>query len=343
VKYCRAYITWLLSLLMCAMAQAQPTDAAYTGFSILHIANSHVSATDATSQLEGFKEGLGSSIATQYKTVLIDITADSSLSEREQAASLIQQQMKSWKPDLVFVSDDESILLVAQYFNNQATPFVLSSRICSIQSDGLKKSANFTGVLGKEHILETVHLMQALKPSIYRIQIISDETEYVPKIVERIERVAQMHPDFEVVGFSHTANYAEFQQLVEKNTNNADAYLILGNLNFKDAKNNRIAYPEVQHWMAEHSTIPDMSFWEDRMSHGTVAGVTASSKAQGSVAGNLARQILVEHRTPSSLPFVSATKSNLTINLRRARKLGITPSASLLLSARVFNDYAWDR
>ena len=97
----------------------------------------------------------------------------------------------------------------------------------------------------------------------------------------------------------------------------------------------------VQRWAAEHSLLPDASFWIDRVHHGNLASVTVSELAQGRSAGLLARAILREGRAPASLPVVPTTQGQPAISLARARQLGIQVSSSLLLSAEVVRHFAW--
>jgi ABC-type uncharacterized transport system substrate-binding protein len=70
--------------------------------------------------------------------------------------------------------------------------------------------------------------------------------------------------------------------------------------------------------------------------------VTVSAINQGQEAGKIARGILVEGKSPSSFPMLPTTKGEPVINLARARQLGLVPSSSALLTARVFTKYKWD-
>jgi ABC-type uncharacterized transport system substrate-binding protein len=53
-----------------------------------------------------------------------------------------------------------------------------------------------------------------------------------------------------------------------------------------------VPYQAVQRWVAEHSLLPDASFWIDRVHHGTLVSMTVSELEQGRAAGRLARAIL---------------------------------------------------
>lgn len=334
----------LFNLLMFATpAGAQESRGANRPLRILHVMsfNSPYRWTDG--QFDGFKAGLGSDLKVEYKVFQLDTKRQSSKEEQEANGRKARQLVDDWKPDLVFTSDDDAVRLVTKYYVNKPTPFVFCGVNLSAEDHGIQGASNITGVLEREHILETIHLMQALKPGVKRIQVFSDNAVYWPQVIGRIRSIARSHPDFEVVGVDQPIAYTDFQHLALENPNKADAYLILGNFNFKDAKGADVPYPQVQRWLTENSKVPDMSFWDDRMLHGTLTGVTVSAFEQGQAAGKLARIILVKHQKPGTLPITATTKGVPVINLERARQLGITPRSTQLLSAQIVTTYEWNK
>lgn len=312
-------------------------------FRILHVMsfNSPYRWTDG--QFSGFKAGLGQDVKVQYKVFQLDTKRQSSIEEQERNGRKARELVDAWKPDLVFTSDDDAVRLVTKYYVNSSIPFVFCGVNLSAEDHGIQGARNITGVLEREHILETIHLMQALKPDVKRIQVFSDNATYWPQVIGRIRTIAREHREFTLVGVDQPVGYAELQRLVLDNPNRADAYMILGNFNFKDARGADVPYPVLQRWLAENSKVPDMSFWDDRMLHGTVAGVTVSAFEQGLAAGRRAREILINHRSPASLPITATTKGVPVINLARARKLGIMPHSTQLLSTQIVTDYIWDK
>jgi len=334
----------ILFLICCLLSALPAAHAAPTKtFRILHIMsfNSPYRWTDG--QLDGFKAGLGKEVKTQYEVFQLDTKRQSSKEEQARNAAKARELIQSWKPDLVYTSDDDAVQLVTIHYANQALPFVFSGVNKNPEDHGIMGAKNVTGVLEREHILESIHLLQSIKPGLRRIQIFSDNAAYWPQVIGRIRTLVREHKEFELVGVDQPLAYAEFQRLVLANPNKADAYLILGNFNFKDASGNNVPYPELQRWLAENSQIPDFSFWDDRMLHGTLAGVTVSAFEQGLAAGKLARSILLEGREPASLPITATRKGVPVINLARARKLGIIPPSSQLLSSTVMTSYIWDK
>jgi ABC-type uncharacterized transport system substrate-binding protein len=329
----------LLALPISATAAESPTRT----FRILHIMsfNSPYRWTDG--QFDGFKAGLGADVKVQYKVFQLDTKRQSSIEEQERNGRKARELVDSWKPDLVFTSDDDAVRLVTKHYVNSPIPFVFCGVNLSAEDHGIQGASNITGVLEREHILETIHLMQALKPDVKRIQVFSDNASYWPQVIGRIRTIARENKGFILVGVDQPVALAELQRQVLENPNKADAYMILGNFNFKDARGADVPYPVLQRWLAENSKVPDMSFWDDRMLHGTMAGVTVSAFEQGLAAGKRAREILLNHRSPATLPITATTKGVPVINLKRARELGIMPQSTQLLSTQVVTDYIWDK
>lgn len=333
----------LLTLLLISPPAATANPRADKTFRILHIMsfNSPYRWTDG--QLDGFKAGLGKDVSASYRIFQLDTKRQSSQAEQEGNGRKARELIRTWKPDLVFTSDDDAISLVTRYFVNATTPFVFCGVNLSARDHGIQGASNITGVLEREHILETIHLVQALKPGVRRIQVFSDNASYWPQVIGRVRSIAGKHREFELVGIDQPEFFSDFQKMVLSNPNHADAYMILGNFNFKDGEGKNVPYSVLQRWLAENSRIPDMSFWDDRMLHGTMAGVTVSAFEQGLAAGRRAREILIHHKSPGTLPITATTKGVPVINLERARQLGIMPQTTQLLSTQVVTRYIWEK
>jgi ABC-type uncharacterized transport system substrate-binding protein len=89
--------------------------------------------------------------------------------------------------------------------------------------------------------------------------------------------------------------------------------------------------------------LPDFSFWESRIGPGTLCAVTVSGYEQGLAAGKMARGILLEGRSPSSYAMEPTVKGEPIISLARAKRLGIPIKTSILLAAKVFDTFDWER
>lgn len=291
-------------------------------------------------QWSGFLEGLADP-TVQTQVFQMDVkrhsTPEAKAARARQALDLFEQ----WKPDLVYLSDDDAVAGVGKPLAGGPVPVVFSGVNRELADHGIVGAANVTGVLEREHVVETLRLLRVLVPTVRRLAVISDQASYWNTV---IGRVRERHVQIEGLGLSHVdrvPRYADYQRLMRRYEREADAVLHLGIFTLLGEQGESVPYPVVQRWVAENSPLPDISFWIDRVHHGTLASMTVSETAQGQAAGRLARAILHEGRLPASLPVQATTKGLPALCLPRARQLGLTPSSSMLLSSEVVRRYAW--
>lgn len=292
-------------------------------------------------QFAGFKAGLGEDLKVQYRVFQMDIKHHSSLEAKERKGQEARALIDAWRPDLVYTSDDDAQSHVTRHYVNQPLPFVFSGVNKDPAAHGLEGARNVTGVLEQEHFPESVRLLQALVPNARRLAVLSDDMPHWTPVIARVRAGMARLPDTQLVAVDQVKTYAEFQARVDAYPVVADAVLYLGIFGLQGADGQNVPYQEVQAWVAQHSRLPDISFWIDRVHHGTLASVTVSEREQGLAAGRLARAILVDGVAPNSLPIQPTLKGHPAINLARAHFLGLKVNASLLLSAEVMTRYAW--
>ena len=152
----------------------------------------------------------------------------------------------------------------------------------------------------------------------------------------------QLPDDVEVVAWDQIQTFAEFQQKMSDYQTSVDAVGLIGVFQFKDEYGENVPYQEVLKWTAENSDLPDFSFWRDRIGLGTLVAVTVSGYEQGRAAGNIARGILLEEKSPPDYVMEPTTKGEPVISMARANKLGIQIKSGVLLTAEVVGKFDWE-
>lgn len=292
-------------------------------------------------QWAGFREALAEP-GVETRVFQMDTkrhSSDEAKRERgRQALALVQE----WKPDLLYLSDDDAVAQVALPLAGSALPIVFSGVNRTLAEHGLAGASNVTGVLEREHVAETVRLLQALVPTARRFAVVSDGASYWDTVIGRVRERLPAVPGAVLARVERVARFADYRQRLRELESGVDAVLHLGILTLAGDDGRTVPYQQVQRWVAENVRLPDASFWIDRVHHGTLASVTVSEQEQGRAAGRLARAILVDRRDPLTLPVQPTTQGRPAISLARARQLGIAPKSSLLLSSEVVRRYAWD-
>jgi ABC-type uncharacterized transport system substrate-binding protein len=332
-----------VGMLICAAsANAQSPAGTQKSYKILHIMSYHSPFRWTDGQLDGFKEGMGTA-AAEYKVFQMDTKRNSSNAAKEIKGQEARALIESWKPDLVYTSDDDVQEYVVKHYVGTNLPFVFSGVNKSPKAYGFEGSKNVTGVLEREHIVESVKLLKAIAPGVKRIAAVFDDAAMWDPVMARMrEEIAQV-PDVKIVAWDTIRTYEEYKSKIKGYPGNADAIALIGVFNFKDAAGKNVPYEEVLKWTAENSTLPDLSFWAVRVNFGTLCSVTVSEREQGLAAGNMARAILVDGKKPSDFPMLATVKGEPVISLARATTLGIKVKSGLLLSSEVITKFDWNK
>lgn len=308
---------------------------------ILHVMSYESPWRWTDGQLAGFKLALDMP-AAQWRVFQMDVKRHRTPAEKAARGRMARELIEQWKPDLVYLSDDDAVAEVARHHVGSALPIVFSGVNRNLADHGLEGAPNVTGVLEREHVAESLRLLQAVVPKARRIAVVSDPALYWDAVIARVrEHVATM-PNLALTLVERPASYAKFQHCVHECADEADAVLYLGVFALPRADGQSVPYPELARWVVQQSRLPDVSFWIDRVHHGTLLSVTVSEVEQGLAAGRLAAAILREGRTPASLPVVPTRNGHPAISLARARQLGITVRSTQLLASEVVRQFAWE-
>lgn len=335
----------LAGILLCLACLSTPGTAAEAPpakpVRILHVMSYHSPWRWTDGQFEGFKAGLGD-VAAEYRTFQLDTKHRSrpeQMAERGRAARAL---VEVWKPDLIYTTDDDAQELVTRHYLDTPVKLVFSGVNKAPSTYGFDQANNVSGVIEHEHFAESVRLLKRIVPSLRRLVVVLDDAPMWEPVAARM-KAAQLPEGVSIVGWETIKTFAEYQARIAAYPRIADGIALIGIFNFKDAKGGNVPYQEVLRWTAEHSTLPDLGFWVDRVHYGTLAAVTVSEREQGLAAGRLARAILRDGKVPASLPMLPTSKGLPVISLARAKKLGIAVRSEQLLSAEVVTRFEWDK
>lgn len=337
LKYC--FISFLL---FHAIILGSSVSHAVEKFKILHIMSYHSPWKWTDDQFNGFKYALQDQ-EVEYKVFQMDAKRNNQKESLEKAGEQARYLIKTWDPDLVYVNDDIGQEYVVKHYVNSEIPFVFSGVNSNPIKYGFLGSKNITGIMEQEHFIETIKLLQKITPGVKDIAVIFDTDSTWEGVGGRMLTKLPQISDIRVTSWNKISTFEEFKILVKNLQTKTDAIALLGIFGYKNEDGSTVPYTEVLRWTAENSQLPDFSFWKDRISYGTLCSVSVSGYEQGLAAGMLARKILVEGQSPSSLTMRPSLKGEPVISLARATKLGIKVQADLLLTAEVVTDFKWDQ
>ncbi len=338
---------WLLTVLVtgdAATLQSAEDGVRVTGkrWKVLHVMSYHSPWIWTDDQFNGFKAAL-KGLDIEYRVFQMDTKRKSSEAWKEKAGREARRLIDSWKPDLVYTTDDNAQQYVTRYYINSGIPFVFSGVNEDPGKYGFVGSSNVTGVLEQEHFVETVRLLKEIVPGVRRIAVIFDDGPTWPGVARRMKAKLDQLPDVEFISWEVIRTFRRYKERISELQREADAVALLGIFTFKDEKGRNVPYTEVLRWTADNSRLPDFSFWKSRIPYGTLCAVTVSGYEQGHAAGRIARGILTEGRSPSSYPMRPTVKGEPVISLARAKRLGLRVKTSVLLASEVIEEFEWEK
>jgi putative ABC transport system substrate-binding protein len=304
----RSWALGLVATSLCGLATPAPAGAG----DVAVLLSARVDAySDA---LRGFKASLrGHRVVETY-----DMEGDAGRGTR-----LLGQIESKEKPDLIFAVGVWA--LKATLEAPPSTP-VVYAMVLNPESVVGGRSANVTGASMNVSVAESLRLLRKLGPQIKRVGLVysKDKTGY---LVDEAKALAA-GLGIELVARSASSPGKAMQAGDSIQKAGIDAYWYLPD-------EMMLAAPVSKHVFltAHRHGIPILGMSERQAQMGALLTLSfASSKDIGSQAGELANSILAGRRT-SEIPGTSAREVSLTVNLKTARKLGVTIPESILVAA----------
>ncbi len=310
-------------------------------FEVLYIMSYHEGWEWTEIQLDGFQAAL-SNYDVEYTVEAMDCKNHADDEYRIARAAEIQKYIDENQPDLVYVSDDEALQYIVSNNVNSDIPFVFSCVNKDVAQYGLAEADNVTGVYEVEHFASSFELIQEIVPDIKDVIIIFDRAEMWNDVKGRMLNEIGKYQDVNFIFLDPIMTFEQYKQTILEYNGKVDALCLVGVFNYADENGNSVFYQDVLKWTEENSTIPDFSFWIDRIDNSTLCSVAISGYEQGYTAGEMAKQILVDGVLPKDIPTTHTAKGSVAINTKRADKLGLQIAAELILSAEVYTKYQWE-
>lgn len=291
-------------------------------------------------QHSGFLKGMGN-VDLEIKVVDLDSknVGDSEIHSR---VMIVENLIQSWKPDLIYLTDDRAQSEVAIHHLNGSIPLVFSGVNKSPADYGFDKSSMVTGVLEIEHFLSTANLLKEIlgKDNLNLAIVIDDDPTWIG-VSQRIKDILHLDQSITVTRWLQPETFEDFKKEILSIEDDIDGIGMLGVFRFLGDDGAFVDYEQVLKWTVENSPIPDFSFWDTRIERGTLCAVTVSGYEQGELAGSMARRILVNGVNPSSIEMVSSSKGQPMISLARGRQLNLKIKVDLLLNSKILTDFIW--
>ncbi len=285
---------------------------------------------ESKEQVDGFKTG---DYAENSKLVIsrlwMDTKRKASKEEQYNTAKGFTEIIKRFKPDLIFLGDDNAANYIGNHFLDTEIPIVFWGINNTPVKYGLvdsieKPGHNVTGVYQRTYYRESLELLKKIVPEVKTFAVLSDDTttgRIHNKAIEHLDRKGDL--PLKLMTVVATNEYEVWKQQALELQKKVDAFFIASSNGLKDAQGKVISNEEAARWYLKNITIPETSGFRYRVESGWLCAADDSGYNQGYEAVSIAHDILAKGFPPAIYPPRTPKRGPYMVNKQRANMLGI--------------------
>jgi len=286
--------------------------------------------------IEGLKKG-GYKLDKDYtlKTFYMDTKNKYTTTEQikmraEQAMNIIDE----YKPDIVFINDDNALKYVAVAYTlknpDSRLPFVFSGINVdpSVYEpiDTLEKPGHsITGALERFPYYQSFSLAKRILPNRTRVVLFADSSPssnfVVNSFEERYLEKVNNSP-LDVVAVVQVKTFREWKEKIKEYQKKADFLGIITYHQLRDDDGNIVDASRVVLWTINNNKLPEIGFLLFHAEDGFWLAVGVSPYKTGRYVGTIGAEIL-NGKNPGEIPIVDPKLVDVAFNLERSKMLGI--------------------
>ncbi len=266
----------------------------------------------------------------RIKRLWMDTKRKKSKEEQSQKARQFTEIINNFKPDLIFLGDDNAANYIGNQFLDTKTPIVFwgvnNTPVKYGLVDSLEKPGhNVTGVYQKTYYKESLDLLLKLAPDLKTFAVLSDTTT-----TGRIHNKAISHLDrkgilpVKLIEVVATSDFEEWKNKALMLQEKVDAFFIASSNGLKNKQGRVVSNEEAAKWYLQNITIPEATGFRYRVEPGWLCAADDSGYNQGYEAVSIAHDILAKGLQPKFYPPRTPKRGALMVNKKRAKMLGIT-------------------
>jgi len=299
----------------------------------------------------GFLEGKNLEIKDFYMDTKQTYTQVHQIKQRAQKAWRI---IREFKPDLVYINDDNALRYVAVPFPDESVRFVFAGvnvdpekaypqKIVSLEKPG----HNITGILERFPYEHSFTLTRRILPDRKKIVMLSDmspSAEFVRQAFEKRYTNKVKTPQLEVMANRKFKTFKQWQEAVRSYQDKADLFGIMTYHQLLDERGDVVPSAKVAEWMIQNNKVPEIGFLMFHAQDFCLSVVGVSPYKSNRYLGTIAADILKDGKQPAQVPITDPGKIDIAFNIKRASTLGITiPMDFLGIATELYKDFKWNR
>jgi len=275
-----------------------------------------------SADVDAYSEALKGFKAAVHHKVVAEYSMEGDFDRGRKQVSEISAKVR---PDLIFAVGIWALQVVAKEATNVPVVYAMVLNPPSVIGTGAK---NITGASMNVPVAQTLRTLRQLGAQIRRVGVVFDPSK-TGYLVTRAETAAREEGLQLVARQIHSAKEA-IPALDALGEQGIDALWVL-----PDETNLTPTVLQLMRLFLYRLKVPLIGISESQAQMGAVLSLSfASSEDIGRQAGELANSILAG-KAPAEIPYTTARRVRLTVNLKAAQKLGMAIPKSILAAASI--------
>ncbi len=234
-----------------------------------------------------------------------------------------------FKPDLIFLGDDDAVNYIGNQFIEAEIPVIFWGVDNTPVKYGLvdsidKPGHNVTGIYQSGYYIESLELLKAIAPGVKTFAVLSDATSAGRNHVKAIEYLSYKgNLPLKLAETVSTNDFELWKQKALELQNKVDAFYVVQYSGLEDEKGNHVSTGEVAKWYLTNCKIPEASRGQF-VKQGMLCAADDSGYNQGYEAVVIGHDVLSKGANPAAYAPRTPKRGALMVNRQRAEMLGIT-------------------
>lgn len=288
---------------------------------------------DNDPQIEEYtKNGFLETGTVVIKKVWMDTKRKNKKDEIAATTAGVMNEIKAFKPDLVFLGDDNATNFIGAHLANTAVPVVFWGVDFNPMAYGYIDAKehpghNVTGVYQSGYFKESLEALKKMLPQLKTFAILSDGSETgraKSKVIARLAEEGQL--PLQLTDQIATNSFSEWQDKALELESKADAFFVVNHGSLKDDGGASVDSLKAGAWYLAHIKKPEVTPEKQFVQEGMLLTVDDSGFKQAYEAGRMADLILHKGKSPAGISVIAPARGAVIVNRQRAAALRVDVS-----------------
>ncbi|MDX2480827.1 MAG: ABC transporter substrate binding protein [Desulfuromusa sp.] len=276
-------------------------------------------------------------------------TINSTPEKMQHEARLVLAEVDSFKPDMVFMVDDDAFREVGVKLISEKYPVIFSGMNAQPENysknvpflDGAgRPNSNITGVYEKLHFQTAINVMRGVIPDLKKIVALLDKSPTGNAIRVQMEKELAGYGEKIEVVFKQVGTMKDYLEEMTKINNDPTVQAVYPVvLSVVDDQRVSVGFKKTLRAYVENCTKPGMALNFDFARLGLFGGASVDFGAMGRQAGEMGVKFLQGAKI-SDLPIESAKEYLITFNKKNADMLHVQIPTELIGAAIIYDSIA---